>query len=243
MVGTRKASSYGKTVSEKISRELSERGITVVSGLARGIDTSSHRGALKGKSSTIAVLGCGVDVVYPFENRKLYREISQRGLLISPFPPGERPLRWNFPKRNRIIAGLSLGTVVVECPLKSGAMITARFSLEFGRDVFAVPGNVTSPLSQGPNYLIKNGAKPVECAEDILEEFPGLLNFAEEKDKTELTEMESMVLELIKQGVQTEDELVKRSCLGFPELSEVLLKLEIMDIISRSAGKIYLIRG
>ncbi len=243
VVGTRKASPYGRAVAERLSQDLSEAGVTVVSGLAKGIDASSHWGALRGPGSTIAVLGSGIDVPYPPGNRELYKKISREGLVISPFPPGERPLRWNFPRRNRIIAGLSLGTVVVECPLKSGAMITARFSLDFGREVFAVPGNITNALSEGANYLIKEGAKPVTCAEDVLSEFPQLLNFAPEKDKAELTGMEKKVFELIKSGLQTEDELLRESGLSFSELSEVLLTLEMMDIIKRSAGKVYLAGG
>ena len=240
VVGTRKASSYGRTVARSLSQGLSEAGVTVVSGLARGIDAEAHRGALGGRGSTIAVLGSGMKVVYPKENLGLFKKICEEGLVISPFLPHERPYKWNFPLRNRVVAGLSLGTLVVECPIKSGAMITARLALEYGREVLAVPGNITSGLSQGPNYLIKEGAKVVTEIEDVLCELP--LNFQVREDKR-LSQREKDILELIKQGIETEEELLDRTGLGFPELSEVLLSLELKGLLKVSFGRIHYLGG
>lgn len=170
VVGSRKSSSYGRLTAEKICLDLVSRGVTVVSGLARGIDSFAHRGALKGRGRTIAVLGNGVDYVYPRENRKLYEEIVEKGAVISEFPLGTPPDRKNFPVRNRIISGLSLGVVVVEASDRSGALITADLALEQGREVLAIPGNISSYTSRGTHRLIKQGAKLVETVEDILEE-------------------------------------------------------------------------
>ncbi len=170
VVGSRKSSSYGRLTAEKICVDLVSRGVTIVSGLARGIDSFAHRGALKGGGRTIAVLGNGVDYIYPRENRKLYEEIVEKGAVISEFPLGTPPDRKNFPVRNRIISGLSLGVVVVEASDQSGALITADQALEQGREVLAIPGNISSYTSRGTHRLIKQGAKLVETAEDILEE-------------------------------------------------------------------------
>ena len=170
IVGSRLASVYGRYVTEKISRELALKGITVVSGLARGIDAAAHRGALAGKGRTIAVLGCGLDVVYPPENEELAQAVAAHGALVTEFPFGTPPNAPNFPSRNRIISGLSLGVVVVEAGEKSGSLITARIAAEQGRSVFAVPGAIESAGSRGTNRLIKQGAKLIENVEDILEE-------------------------------------------------------------------------
>jgi len=172
VVGTRTPSMYGRTVAERFAAELSDYGITVVSGLARGVDTAAHRGAVKAGGKTVAVLGSGVDVVYPPENKKLYDDIVENGAVISEFVMGTLPESMHFPRRNRIISGLSRGTLVVEAGDKSGALITAYIALDQGRDVFAVPGNITSPKSKGTNRLIREGAKPVDCIEDILVEIP-----------------------------------------------------------------------
>jgi DNA processing protein len=170
MVGSRLASVYGRYVTEKISRELALKGITIVSGLARGIDAAAHRGALAGKGRTIAVLGCGLDVVYPAENEELAQAVAACGALVTEFPFGTPPNAPNFPSRNRIISGLSFGVVVVEAGEKSGSLITARIAAEQGRSVFAVPGSIESAGSRGTNRLIKQGAKLIEDVEDILEE-------------------------------------------------------------------------
>ncbi|HNR30723.1 MAG TPA: DNA-processing protein DprA [Candidatus Hydrogenedentes bacterium] len=170
IVGTRKASPYGVRTAETLGRELASRGITVVSGMAHGIDAAAHRGAIEGGGRTIAVLGCGVDVVYPEENADLMHRIIRHGCVLSQFPMGTKPSKGLFPYRNRIISGLSMGTCIVEAPLRSGALITARQAAEQGREVFAVPGQVGYENSQGPHALIREGAKLVESIEDILAE-------------------------------------------------------------------------
>ena len=170
IVGSRMASDYGKRVTREFVSELGKAGFTIVSGLAKGIDAEAHRTALKVGVRTLAVLGCGIDVVYPEENRKLFSEIPSSGAIISEFPFGTPPSKENFPQRNRIIAGLSLGIVVIEAAERSGALITARLAIEEGREVFAVPGPITSPLSCGTNKLIKDGAKLTDSSSEIIEE-------------------------------------------------------------------------
>lgn len=172
IVGTRNPTSYGRRIAESLSSSLAGYGIPVISGMARGVDTAAHRGTLKAGGVTLAILGCGVDVVYPAENDTLYHSILEKGAVISDFPIGTEPAAPNFPKRNRIISGLSHGTVVVEAGHKSGALITGYLALEQNREVFAVPGPVGSMQSKGPNRLIKQGAKLIENAEDILQEIP-----------------------------------------------------------------------
>lgn len=168
VVGTRRASAYGIEVATWLCRELSAAGVVVVSGLAAGVDAAAHRGALAGGGSTLAVLGCGLDVCYPRANAALYGEIILRGTLVSEYPPGTAPAPWRFPARNRIIAGVSLGIVIVEARRDGGAMITARLGLEFGREVFAVPGLVHASGSEGPHALIRDGARLVTSAADVL---------------------------------------------------------------------------
>ncbi|HEX3000326.1 MAG TPA: DNA-processing protein DprA, partial [Armatimonadota bacterium] len=169
IVGSRRASEYGLGVAADLAGQLARAGVTVVSGMARGLDAAAHQGALRAGGRSLAVLGCGVDICYPPEHRRLRDEILNNGALLSEFPLGATPDRWRFPARNRIISGLSLGTVLVEAPANSGAIITADFALEQGRDVFAVPGNVDTFANQGCNRLIKEGAHLVENAADILE--------------------------------------------------------------------------
>jgi DNA processing protein len=172
VVGTRRPTPYGKAVAEKLSRDMVRLGLTHVSGMARGVDAASHAGALEGGGNTVAVLGTGVDAPYPKENRKLYDEIAHRGCVISEFRMGTTPFPQNFPLRNRIISGMSLGVMVVEGAQYSGSLITARLAIEHNREVFAVPGNIVSAQSWGPNLLIKDGAKLVQTADDIVEELP-----------------------------------------------------------------------
>jgi DNA processing protein len=169
IVGSRLASAYGKEVAKRFSKELSKRGITIVSGLARGIDTISHKAALEAGGRTIAVLGSGLDVIYPPENKSLAEEISKHGALITEFPEGTKPLKHHFLQRNRVIAGLSLAVVIIEGKRRSGTLSTARHAAEMGREVFAVPGPVNSPLSEAPHYLIEQGARVAKSPEDILE--------------------------------------------------------------------------
>lgn len=173
VVGTRRVTPYGEAVTRSIVRGLVEAGLAIVSGMALGVDSIAHQTALACGGTTIAVLGCGTDIIYPPRNAELYRAIArERGAIISELPPGTRPTSAQFPRRNRIVSGLSLGVVVIEGSEHSGSLITARLAAEQGRDVFAVPGPVTSPMSRAPAMLIKQGAKLVERAEDILEELP-----------------------------------------------------------------------
>ncbi len=173
VVGTRDATEYGLKVTEQIAYDLAQNGVTVIGGMARGIDTAAHKAALEAGGKTVAVLGCGIDVVYPSENRKLYARIIKNGAVITEFPPGTRALAANFPRRNRIMAALSAGTLVTESPQKSGSRITARLALEMGKDVFAVPGDYNRYFSQGCNDLIQSGgAKLCKTVEDVLEEYP-----------------------------------------------------------------------
>ncbi|MEI7591290.1 MAG: DNA-processing protein DprA, partial [Deltaproteobacteria bacterium] len=177
LVGSRRASEYGIFATHKLANELAQRGITVVSGLARGIDATAHRATISSRGRTIAVLGCGIDVVYPLENKTLFEKIPLNGAIVSEYPLGTKPNSEHFPARNRIISGMSLGVVVIEATDKSGSLITARFALEQGREVFAVPGPIGNAGSKGTNMLIKNGAKLIECADDIIDELLPQLRF------------------------------------------------------------------
>jgi DNA processing protein len=176
VVGTRRPTPYGVAATERLSADLAKAGLTIVSGMARGIDTAAHKAALAEDGATVAVLGCGVDVLYPADNRKLYEEISRRGLLVSEFPMGAPAFPQNFPIRNRIVSGLSFGVIVVEGAQHSGSAITAKLAMDQGRDIFAVPGNVTSKMSWGPNLLIKDGcAKLVQEWTDVTNELPDMV--------------------------------------------------------------------
>jgi DNA processing protein len=172
VVGTRRPTPYGLAVAERLSSDLAHAGLTIVSGMARGVDTASHKGALAVGGDTIAVLGCGVDVIYPSENRKLAGELATKGLILSEFPMGTTAFPQNFPIRNRIISGMSLGVLVVEGAQYSGSAITAKLAMDQGREVFAVPGNITSKASWGPNLLIKQGARLVQDWNDVIVELP-----------------------------------------------------------------------
>lgn len=184
VVGTRKSTSYGNSAARALGKTLTENGMTVVSGMAEGIDTHAALGALSAGGKTVAVLGCGVDVCYPPENKKLMDKIIDRGLVLSEYPPGSPPSSKHFPVRNRIISGLSLGTIVVEAPKRSGALITARIAGEQNREVFSVPGDITRKKSVGSNLLLQEGAKPVLSAEDVLCEFRDVYGDLLEKNRT-----------------------------------------------------------
>lgn len=241
IVGSRRATPYGVQATGRISAELAEQGVTVVSGMARGIDTAAHKGALGAGGASIGVLGCGIDVVYPSENRKLFEEMAVRGALVSEFPTGTGPLSGNFPRRNRIISGLSLGVLVVEAAEKSGSLITARFALEQGRDVYAIPGAITSPASRGCNSLIKQGAKLVETTADILEELPaaGTNRHLPQQPKLQLTQGEERLYTLLAEGPMQIDDLAGRAGLTVQELSVILLRLELQGIVIQLPGKIF----
>ena len=251
VVGSRRASFYGLSTAEKLSMGLSELGITIVSGMARGIDASAHRGALKAKGPTIAVLGNGLSRIYPPENKKLFEEIARNGAILSEFPMTTPPSAYNFPRRNRIISGLSLGVVVVEASNKSGALITSRFALEQGREVFAVPGKVDSVNSQGVNNLIKQGAKLISNVEDILEEIaPQLKHHMRSNEKQpprelshegikpgHLMEDELNIYEHIRGRAVHIDEIADRSGCSASQAMSILLKLELKHLIKQLPGK------
>ncbi len=247
VVGSRKPSPYGLLVAEKLAKDLAALGITVVSGMARGIDTAGHKGALAGGGRTIAVLGCGVDVVYPRENKKIVDKIVDNGAVISEYPLGTPPESWHFPARNRIISGLSLGTVVVEAADKSGALITADFALEQGRDVMAVPGNVVSPLSRGPHRLIRQGARLVEGAGDIIDEMglEKLFPVPEENagGKVKMSMEEEALYNLLSLEPVLLDELIDKT--GFPpqKVMAALMYLEIKGLTRQMPGKLYVRAG
>ncbi len=238
------ATRLGTAFTEQLARDLAAHGVTVVSGMARGIDSAAHRGALLGRGRTIAVLGCGVDVAYPPESRGLMKEIASRGAVISEFPMGTKPHSFNFPRRNRIISGLALGVVVVEATRHSGSLITANYALEQGREVFAVPGRVGLPNSQGSNRLIKEGAKLVERVQDILEEIaPQGKREKEPSDdgevgpKPALSEEERLVYNLLGEDPVHIDRLITQTRWEAGRVSRVLLNLELAGLISQMAGK------
>ncbi len=250
IVGTRKPTIYGLQMAQGIASDLGSRGICVVSGLARGIDSAAHRGCLDGNGTTIAVLGCGIDIVYPREHRQLTQKILAKGLLLSEFPPGTSPSPQNFPIRNRIISGLGLGTLIVEASEYSGSLITARLAMEQNRDVFALPGNLTSPQSFGPNFLIKQGAKLVQTWRDIVEELPPEIRqeiFVKEDTEPQhkaelnlLTEEEGRLLGLLRADETTQfDKIYRSSGLSIPHLSDLLLKLEMAGRIRQLPGNLY----
>jgi DNA processing protein len=240
VVGSRRASTYGLLTTTKLAEALASHGVTVISGMARGVDTSAHRGALAGSGRSVGVLGCGVDVVYPPENRKLFAEMAARGALVSEFPMGTLPLAENFPRRNRIISGISRGVLVVEAAENSGSLITAQYALEQGREVFAVPGNINYSSSRGTNRLIKQGAKLVEGVEDILEELPqcrtgephcaGVPGFS-------LTPQEAAVYTLLAASPLHIDDVIVKSALTVGEVSVMLLRLELKGAIMQLPGK------
>ncbi len=242
VVGSRKPTYYGRYVAEKISKQLAMEGITVVSGMAIGVDTFAHKGALSGGGRTIAVLGSGVDVPYPKRNINLIQEIVKNGAVISEFPPGTGPLPAHFPMRNRIISGLSLGTLVVEAGARSGSLITADCALEQGREVFAIPGNITSVNSKGTNRLIKQGAKLVDTLEDILEEFCFInlertnndINSMELDDG--LSEDEKLVMQNITGQNITTDHLVDITGFSPKKINLILAKLELKGKIKQLPG-------
>lgn len=238
VVGARRASPYGVAVAEWLGRELARSGVTVVSGLARGIDAAAHRGALEAGGRTIAVLGCGVDVVYPPEHAPLARAIAGAGALLSEYPPGTPPLKHQFPRRNRLISGLSLGVVVVEGREDSGALITADCALEQGREVFAIPGPVFSPTSALPHRLLQQGAKLVSSVADILEE----LHLPAAQPHTAAVRLEgpeALVYAQLSFEPQHIDQLAARCGLAAPEVSRALLGLELGGLVGVLAGQRY----
>src|SRR5579872_2365888 len=254
IVGARRPTPYGNQMAERLGKDLADRGLAVVSGLARGIDASAHRGALKSAAgATVGVLGCGIDVVYPKENRKIFEEVMERGVLISEFPMGTFPAPQNFPIRNRIIAGMGLGVVVVEGEQYSGSLITARLAMEFGREVFGVPGNATQPSSFGPNQLIKQGAKLVTSWEDVVEELPTPVRAellpvesASHEERAALVEAglapnERPLYDLLSADEARQvDELVELTGMSSSEVLAALFDLELKGVVRQLPGKQFL---
>ncbi len=260
VVGSRRCSTYGTNAANFLARELAAHGVAIISGLARGIDGAAHRGALEAAGKTIGVIGTGMDVMYPKEHQKLAEEIVVNGAVISEFPLGTPPLAQNFPYRNRVISGLCYGVLVIEASEHSGSLITARLASEQGREVFAVPGNITSQTSFGPNFLIKDGAKLVQHWRDVVEEFPqhlkeSLLGVKSRSDVQESTPIqplfeavalspnEQQLLTLLAADVASHiDELLLSSGLSSPALTSALLGLEMKDRIRALPGKCYIKR-
>lgn len=245
IVGTRKCSDYGAIVAERLAKDLGKLGFSIISGMALGIDSAAHRGALSAGARTIAVLGSGFGDIYPRENKTLMERISKEGCVLSEFSINIRPDKWTFPQRNRIISGLSRGTVVVEAPEKSGALITARLALEQGREVFAVPGNVTNRFNRGAHRLIKEGAKLVEDVDDILEEFEDLKETLKggkpKKAKTEEPEdpLQSKVLKTLEYEPIHFNDIVEHTGLSPKEVSFATLQLQMKGLIKELVGKRY----
>ncbi|MCI0339166.1 MAG: DNA-processing protein DprA [Acidobacteria bacterium] len=260
VVGSRRCSTYGINAAMSLSRDLALQGMTIVSGMARGIDAAAHRGALEANGLTIAVVGTGLETTYPQEHKKLEEEIIANGAVISEFPLGTPPLPQNFPYRNRVLSGLCLGVLIVEAAEHSGSLITARLGYEQGREVFALPGNITSQTSFGPNYLIKDGAKLVQHWRDVVEELPrtvkekilgierGAPGGAQSEvepifETIELSEYERQVLELLTSNAPSHiDQLLMASEMSSSELMNALLGLEMKDRIKQLPGKSFIRR-
>jgi DNA processing protein len=233
-VGARACSPYGAHVARSLGRELAAAGLVVVSGLARGVDGEAHRGALEAAGATVAVLGCGIDRDYPASHRALAAEVAERGLIVSEYAPGVEPAPWRFPARNRIVAGLSAVTVVVEAREASGALITADLALEEGREVFAVPGEITSALSKGTNALLRLGATPLTSTADVLESF-GLAVAAPEKPP--VGGDATAVLARLRDAAATADELVRATGLDAGAVAAALTELELGGLCAGSDGR------
>ncbi len=240
VVGTRSPSSYGRLMAEKFAGELARKGVTVVSGLARGIDTLAHRAVLAMGGRTLAVLGSGVDVIYPDENRKLADQIITKGTLISEFPMGTKPDAPHFPRRNRIISGMSVAVLVVEAGQSSGALITADCALDQGRDVYAIPGNINNPKSSGCNHLIQQGAKLIRTPEDIFEDLGGTFGMAgnaQALSDIPLAPHEEKVFLLLSHEPVHIDLIAQKSEMQTSQALAVLLSLELKNLVKQIAGK------
>ncbi|MDQ7056920.1 MAG: DNA-processing protein DprA [Persephonella sp.] len=236
VVGSRKCSVYGRSVAVRIAEYLVENGIGIVSGMASGIDAVVHGVSVKRGGYTVGVLGGGVDYIFPPENRKLYKDVEERGCLLSEFLIGTKPSKYTFPVRNRIIAGISYGTVIVEAGEKSGALITARFANDYGRVVFSVPSNINSPYGKGSNILIKEGAVPVIEIEDILENLP-FLKSGREKEDVNLSEIEKIVINAVPEPVHI-DVVSERTGISVDKLYVILFDMEIKGLITFDNGMV-----
>ncbi len=247
IVGSRRSTSYGIQTAMRFSSDLAEKGITIVSGLALGIDKAAHEGALRAKGRTVAVLGCGVDVIYPKENRKVYEAICEHGAVISEFPPGIEPRPFHFPKRNRVIAGLALGILVVEAGEKSGSLITARLGMDEGREIYAVPGRIDSPSSAGTHRLIQSGARLVTSPADILEDLYPVLKSAVSAEKStahkiqpeDVPDEEAEILSLIGGDSLSPEHLAEKSGLDVLRVLQILTQLELKGWVRREWGGMF----
>jgi len=237
IVGTRKASIYGKQMTAEIGEKLVQAGFTIVSGLAYGIDAIAHMSALNQGGKTYSVMGTGVDQIYPPENREIADEIIKTGAIISEYVPGSKAEKWNFPTRNRIISGLSLGSFIIEGSRKSGALLTAKFAMDQNRDIFALPGDINRPQAEGPNYLIKLGAKIITCAKDILEEYDLVLD-EQTRLFPELSEKEDKIYQILLNNKPEIlfDSLLIKCGMNIGELSSALLTLELKNVIKKVPG-------
>lgn len=240
VVGSRHSTPYGRNVAHSFSEKLARSGVTIVSGAAKGIDTAAHEGALSASANTVAVLGCGVDVVYPVENAHLLKHIMSDGCVISEYPPGTPPAPGQFPARNRIVAGMSIGVLVVEAAIKSGALITADFALNENRDVYAVPGSIFSRASQGTHRLIQQGARLIASAEDLLDEL-GLSTQSQSGTAQETLGLasKSVLRELSYEDTVSIDELVMRLNMDASQLAVILLQLEMAGYVVKNSGAGY----
>ncbi len=242
VVGTRKCTPYGRTVARELATNLAQRGFTIVSGLAVGIDGEAHEAALEAGGRTIAVLACGADITYPREHRQLREKIAQSGAVITECPFGTPPTRERFPMRNRLISGLSLGTVVVEAPSKSGALITAGLAGEQGREVFAVPGDINSPTSRGCHGLIKDGAQLVEVPEDVVDGLGIMLRAVparEQRQDVELHGDEETVYQALSHQPRHADEIAESCEISPAQVTSALMLLEVKGLVRRFAGNTY----
>lgn len=238
VIGARVCSHYGWYAAEKFAGELAVNGVTIVSGMARGIDSAAHKGALAKGGKTIAVLGCGVDICYPPENKELYKKIEKEGLLISEYYPGTKPFAWQFPKRNRIISGLSDAVLIAEAKEESGSLITARWALDQGIDVFAVPGRINDPLSRGCNQLIQDGAAPALDVSDILLNL-GINYKILKKEKIFLEKENEVVYSVLGLYPQSMDEILRKTHLDAGEVHRILLKLQISGLVEEPVKNYY----
>ncbi len=237
IVGSRKVSAYGQQVTRRLAQDLAARGVGIISGMARGVDSLAHQAALDQRGATVAVLGTGIEVVYPRENQQLYQQLWQRGGLLTEFPPGFPPLPGNFPARNRLIAGLSQLVIVTEAAQKSGSLITAKLAAEQGKDVLAVPGPITSALSQGTSFLLKQGAKLITGVDDVLEELK--ISPLPAKAAPKLTAAEAKVWQALADGHHYLDELVRLSGLPAAQLGSILSIMALKDLVVDLGGGLW----
>jgi DNA processing protein len=244
VVGTRRATPYGRQAAEQIAAELAEAGITVVSGLARGVDAAAHRAALEAGGRTIAVLGSGPDVIYPAEHRRLAEQILESGAILSEFPPGAKPDAQNFPARNRIVSGMTLGTLIIEAPPRSGALITASFAADQGREVFVLPGSIFTQTSEGTNALLRDGARLVRNGTDILEDL-GLgtgRSPVATQSQMPLEENERKLFVALRHEARHIDELAEEAGLPAATASALLLTMELKGLVRNHGAQYYVLR-